>query len=127
MKTKTAVVAAVAALFLLTACGSDDETSAPESTTRPAGSVASSVVQRAVDAAKLGTFVATFRTGYPNLADGRDDASIEAIVTETCPLIDDGASDEEINSRVAELSANGAVTPTDQQVDRITQLVRAAC
>ncbi len=79
------------------------------------------------DNAKLTTFVAAFRTAYPNLSSDRDDESIESIVKETCTAIDSGASDEQLSAKVKETAANDGTVPTDDQVDRILQLVRPAC
>ncbi|PTR30356.1 hypothetical protein C8K36_102204 [Rhodococcus sp. OK519] len=79
------------------------------------------------DNAKLTGFVATFRTAYPNLSSDRDDESIESVVKETCTAIDSGASDDEVTAKVKETAANGGTVPTDDQADRILQMVRPAC
>lgn len=79
------------------------------------------------DNAKLTAFVATFRTAYPNLSSDRDDESIESIVKETCSAKESGASDEELTAKVKETATNDGTVPTDDQVDRILQLVRPAC
>ncbi|MFM1723569.1 hypothetical protein ABEU20_002139 [Rhodococcus sp. PAM 2766] len=79
------------------------------------------------DSAKLTTFVAAFRTAYPNLSSDRDDESIESIVKETCPAIEANAGDDELKAKVKETASNDGTVPTDDQVDRILQLVRPAC
>ncbi|MEZ7240817.1 hypothetical protein [Rhodococcus sp. GXMU-t2271] len=138
MKKITAVLAASAAAVVLVSCSSGDDASNESDAARTTiggaasslASAASSVAERArgaFDEAKLATFVAAFRTGYPNLAADRDDASIEAIVIETCPLIDSGASDQEVIAKVGELAQNGDTAATEEQAGRISQLVRVAC
>lgn len=141
------VVTAVACAGVLSACGEDDSatsegvrssvdvavTSAQERVEGAASSVqsaASSVAEQAggwFDEAKLGAFVTAFRAAYPNLSADRETQSIETIVTETCPLIEDGADDAEVNAKVGELAVNGSAEPTDDQAARIAQLVRVAC
>ncbi len=93
-------------------------------------SIASSAAERAgdiFDEAKLDVFVAAFRTGYPQLSADRETQDIESIVTETCPLIGEGASDQEVNAKVQEVATNGSTVPDDDQAARIAQLVRVAC
>jgi len=141
------MVASVAAVGALTACTSE-ETPTEDGVRSSADVAATSVQQQAEDAvssvqsaassaagtvgdlfddAKLGVFVAAFRTGYPALSADRETSSIEEIVTETCPLIESGADDREVNAKVGELAANGSSTPDDDQAARIAQLVRVAC
>lgn len=141
------VITAVACAGVLSACGEDDSatsegvrssagvavTSVQEGAEGAASSVqsaASSVAERAgdwFDDAKLGAFVTAFRAAYPNLSSDRETQSIETIVTETCPLIESGADDAEVNAKVGELATNGSTEPTDDQAARIAQLVRVAC
>nr|WP_232284747.1 MULTISPECIES: hypothetical protein [Rhodococcus] len=138
---------AIAAAFALTACSSDDTPSdedvrssadvavtsvqeQAEGAISSVQSVASSAAERAgdiFDKAKLDVFVAAFRTGYPQLSADRETQDIESIVTETCPLIDEGASDQEVNAKVQEVAANGSTVPDEDQAARIAQLVRVAC
>ncbi|QCQ90202.1 hypothetical protein [Rhodococcus sp. SGAir0479] len=154
-RTTATIVAASALVVALAACNNDGGTSeetkekissAVTSTTEPSPgeevqSSASSVVSglqqsassavsgldRAWDNAKLATFVASFRTFYPNLASDRDDESIETVVKDTCSAIDSGASAEEQVAKVKETAANGGTEPTDEQADRILQMVKPAC
>ncbi|WP_240955113.1 hypothetical protein [Rhodococcus sp. 105337] len=141
------MLVAVAVAGALSACSSDDaptvdgaRSSASEAATNvqeQAGGVLSSVQQAASDAAdkageafddaKMSAFVAAFRAGYPQLSADRETSSIESVVTETCPLIEDGAGDQEVNDTVGELAADGTSVPDDEQAARIAQLVRVAC
>ncbi|MEU5841969.1 hypothetical protein [Rhodococcus sp. NPDC047139] len=140
-------VTAMVAVFALSACSSEDtpgeedvRSSASVAVTSvqdqaegaisSVQSVASSAADRAgdiFDEAKLDVFVAAFRAGFPALSADRETQSIESIVTEACPLIDAGASDQEVNAKVGELATNGSTVPDEDQAARIAQLVRVAC
>ncbi|RVW02848.1 hypothetical protein [Rhodococcus xishaensis] len=84
-------------------------------------------IGEAWDDAKLSAFVATFRTAYPSLSSDRDDESIESIVEETCADIGSGASTEELVAKVTQTATNNGTAPTEDQANRILQLVRPAC
>lgn len=141
------LAAAVAVVGALAACGSDDTPTADEarasaeaaatslqegvegavSSVQSAAEEATDNLGGALDDAQLTVFVATFRTAYPQLSADRETASIETIVTETCPLIAANADAEEIDAKVEELATNGSSAPTADQVGQIVQMVRAAC
>lgn len=141
------MLAAVTAVGMLTACSTED-TATEEDVRSSANAAVTSVQQQAegaissvqsaassaagnvgslLDEAKLDVFVAAFRAGYPALSADRETASIEAVVTETCPLLESGADQQEINAKVGELATNGSSVPDDNQAARIAQLVRVAC
>ncbi|MBH0123715.1 hypothetical protein ACWDUD_02540 [Rhodococcus sp. NPDC003382] len=148
-KSVPAAVAALAVACTLAACSSDeDNTPASEEAQSSLGAVVTSVREQAegavssvqsaaesaaekageaIDQAKLSAFVGTFRTAYPDLAADRETESIEKIVTDTCPMIEDGAPQQDIDATVQELATNGSVEPTDDQAARIAQLVKVAC
>ncbi|WP_420751647.1 hypothetical protein [Rhodococcus sp. O3] len=147
-KSVPAAVAAVAVACTLAACSSDDDTKTNDDVQSSVGAIVTSVREQAegavssvqsaassaaekageaIDQAKLSAFVGTFRTAYPDLAADRDDQSIEKIVTDTCPMIEDGAPQQDIDATVKELATNGSVEPTDDQTARIAQLVQVAC
>ncbi|MGV9744513.1 hypothetical protein ACWDTG_06310 [Rhodococcus zopfii] len=147
-KSVPAAVAAVAVACTLAACTSEDDTPAGEQLQSSVGAVMTSVREQAegavssvqsaassaaeqaggaIDQAKLSAFVSTFRTAYPDLAADRETQSIEKIVTDTCPMIEDQAPQEDIDATVKELATNGSVAPTDDQAARIAQLVKVAC
>ncbi|UYP19974.1 hypothetical protein OED52_05325 [Rhodococcus sp. Z13] len=143
----SAALAAAVAVLTLGACSAEDDTSTAdvrssadaavtsvqeqaEGAISSVQSIASSAAERAgdlFDEAKLDVFVAAFRTAYPQLSADRETQSIETIVTETCPLIDSGASDQDVNAKVKEVATNGSLEPDDEQTARIAQLVRVAC
>ncbi|MEE2035305.1 hypothetical protein [Rhodococcus chondri] len=141
------MAAAVAAVGALAGCSSDEaptddavrssanaavtsvqqQAEGAVSSVQSAASSAAGSVGNLIDEAKLDVFVAAFRAGYPALSADRETASIEAIVTQTCPLIEGGADDQEVNAKVGELATNGSSVPGDDQAARIAQLVRVAC
>ncbi|NLV80685.1 MAG: hypothetical protein GXY65_15380 [Rhodococcus sp.] len=135
--------AAGVATAAIAGCGTDDAPSTDDLRSS-AGAVVTSVKEGAegalssvqsagaqagdaIDQAQLSAFVAAFRAAYPDLSADRETSSIETIVTETCPLVDEDASDDDIRAKVAETATNGSAEPTDDQVGQITQMVRAAC
>ncbi|MDH6283531.1 hypothetical protein M2284_000292 [Rhodococcus sp. LBL1] len=147
-KTTATIVTASALVFGLSACtnngGTSEETkekissavtSTPE--TGPGEALRTSVQETASsvvsgiggawDQAKLTAFTATFRTVYPNLSSDRSDESIESIVKETCTAIDSGANDQEQVAKVTQVATNDGTVPTQDQANRILQLVKPAC
>lgn len=147
-KITAAVAAASALVFVLAGC-SDDGGSSQDTKERISSAVtatqsprsgealrssieatASSVVSGiggAWDNVKLTTFVAAFRTAYPNLSSDRADDSIELIVKETCTAIDAGASTEQQVAKVTETATNHETVPTSDQANRILQMVKPTC
>lgn len=154
-RTTASIVAASALVFALGACSNDGGTSeetkekissavtsTPESGSgeglqssassvvsglQESASSAVSGINKAWDDAKLATFVASFRTFYPNLSSDRDDESIQSVVKDTCSAIDEGATDDEQVAKVKETATNGDTVPTDDQAHRILQMVKPAC
>jgi len=147
-KATATIVTASALVFGLSACnnngGTSEETkekiSSAVTSTPEAGpgealrssvqETASSVVSGitgAWDQAKLNTFTAGFRTLYPNLASDRSDESIESIVKETCTAIESGASDQQQVAKVTQTATNHGTVPTEDQANRILQMVKPAC
>lgn len=147
-RTTATIVTASALVVALAACSNDGGTSedtkakitsAVTSTTEsgPGEAMRSSIeatassavsgIGKAWDDAKLTAFVAAFRTAYPNLSSDRDDESIESIVKETCTAREAGASDEEQVAKVKEVATNDGTVPTEDQANRILQLVKPAC
>lgn len=112
------VVLAVAA----TACQSDSaepETATTSSVTNP--DIAK------VDQVKAGSFVIGFRGAFPGLTEGRDDAAITAIFTETCADIRSGASEDETTTALTERLDTGSTAPTPQETAAVHQMVAAMC
>jgi hypothetical protein len=79
-----------------------------------------------LDKAKLAAFVASFRTGYAELAEDRNDESIEHIVIESCIDIANGADEQTVTANTT-LAENEGTTPTAEQAGQIYRLVVPAC
>ncbi|GAA5058159.1 hypothetical protein GCM10023318_37160 [Nocardia callitridis] len=115
-RTSTAVLAIAACGALLSACGGDDSDSA-------APSPSAGAVDQAVDNAKAGTFVASFRGAFPKLAEGKDDSAVAAIFTDTCADITAGKSEDDIVAST-EQRASGA---SHEQAQAVYQTVKMLC
>ncbi|WP_280436634.1 hypothetical protein [Nocardia carnea] len=105
-----------------TACQSDS--AAPETTAT--SSVANPDTAK-IDQVKAGSFVIGFRGAFPGLAEGRDDAAITAIFTETCADIRSGEPEEETTTALTARLATGGTAPASQETQAVYQMVAAMC
>jgi hypothetical protein len=137
---RTTGVIAAAALCVLAACGEGDSTEnrtqlsdaatsagSPVSGGRQALESARETAGAQLDKAKLAAFVASFRTGYAELAEDRNDESIEHIVIESCIDIANGVDEHTVTTIITALAENHSTTPTAEQAGQIYRLVVRAC
>src|SRR3546814_3684270 len=68
--------------------------------------VCSSDLGNAIDQGKTALFVATFRGAYAPLAENRDDADIEEILTTTCTEVANGTDEAEVKTKITDLAEN---------------------
>ncbi|MBH0120412.1 hypothetical protein ACWDUD_08645 [Rhodococcus sp. NPDC003382] len=136
-----AALVASGAVLSLAACSDDDSDSASvttdnsvemqtpteEETTADETTVTSTDELGAFDQAKLSAFVVAFRTGYSDLSENRDDASIENIVITSCNDLASGADEQQVTQQIMTLAANNDVQPTAEQAEQIYDLVTPAC
>lgn len=137
----TALVGA-GAVLTLTACGDDNDDSTdttmqtslemPATTETETGessptSVTSTEQLGTVDQAKFDAFVVTFRTGYSDLSEDRDDDSIENIVITSCNDLANGVSEEQVTDKIRVLAANKGTEPSQDQAEQIYDIVTPAC
>ncbi|UAK32410.1 hypothetical protein K8O92_32820 [Nocardia asteroides] len=122
MTRTTAAIAASATLLalLLTGCG-DDKTSSATSTTTTAAQAATQV-----DNVKAGAFVVSFRGAFPKLADGKDDAKIATILSETCSDLGAGKSEDDVVGNITK-RAGGATQPSSEEAKAIYQMAKLMC
>ncbi len=80
-----------------------------------------------LDQAKLASFVVAFRTGYSELAEDRDDESIEAIVLQSCDALGTGTDEQQVTEQIRTLAAHNGNEPTQDQAEQIYNLVTPAC
>ncbi|MBM4693670.1 hypothetical protein GS434_08045 [Rhodococcus hoagii] len=100
------------------------ETESEESTPT---SVTSTDQQGTFDQAKLDAFVVAFRSGYSDLSEDRDDDSIENIVIASCNDLANGVSEEQVTEKIRVLAANKGTEPSQDQAERIYDIVTPAC
>ncbi len=79
------------------------------------------------DQAKLDAFVVAFRSGYSDLSEDRDDDSIENIVIASCNDLANGVSEEQVTEKIRVLAANKGTEPSQDQAERIYDIVTPAC
>lgn len=79
------------------------------------------------DQAKLDAFVVAFRSGYSDLSEDRDDDSIENIVIASCNDLANGVSEEQVTEKIRVLAANKGTEPSQDQTERIYDIVTPAC
>lgn len=96
----------------------------------PAASATTSAVTpdtAQIDQVKAGSFVIGFRGAFPGLAEGRDDAAITGIFTETCAEIRAGEPEDEVVAAVSDRLAVGATEATDAETQAVYQMVAVMC
>ncbi|MFD4291888.1 hypothetical protein ACFWQG_01560 [Rhodococcus sp. NPDC058532] len=104
--------------------------SAAQGAVSSAQSAASSLADRAtgaVDAIQAGTFTAAFRAGYPELAEGRDDAAIEDIYAQTCAAIDQNIDESTVIAELEVRAGNNGTLATEQQAKQIYNIAKPLC
>lgn len=133
MTARLAAVAVTACSIVLSGCSSAEQTDANQ-TLDSVGASASSVVgdvgDRAdtlFDDAKVRTFVVAFRAQFGALAENRDDAAIEELLTNTCAEIASGADESAIVAELEVEAASGDATPSTEQAQRIFDQAELAC
>lgn len=145
MRHFSAALAATATVltFALAGC-SDDNKSAADNAQASANAIISSAnsavesglsaipsipsdLGDAFDEGKLTAWVAIYRGGYPELAQGRSDEDIEAILTGTCKDISDGKSESEATAALVERAKNGETAVSDAEAPGLYAVVAAYC
>ncbi|MFI6165655.1 hypothetical protein ACIBCN_02610 [Nocardia sp. NPDC051052] len=121
----TAALAASATLFalLLTGCGDDKASSTPSSSAPAAQSSGDAQV---VDNVKAGAFVVSFRGAFPKLADGKDDAKIATILSDTCKEIKASKSEDDVVKSITK-RASGKAEATPEEAKAIYQMAKMMC
>ncbi|PXX62152.1 hypothetical protein DFR70_10719 [Nocardia tenerifensis] len=121
----TAALAASATLcaLLLTGCGDDKASSAAPSS---ASATQSSGDAQVVDNVKAGAFVVSFRGAFPKLADGKDDAKIATILSDTCKEIKANKSEDDIVKSIVKRSS-GKTEATPEEARAVYQMAKMMC
>ncbi|MBT1252901.1 hypothetical protein KHP11_00475 [Rhodococcus erythropolis] len=133
MRIAAAVGAAAIVVLGLTACSTEDQDNAQNKISEAVTSgqqaleTAKQSAGNAIDQGKAALFVATFRGAYAPLAENRDDADIEEILTTTCTEVANGTDEAEVKSKITDLAENNGNKPTDEQAGHIYELAKATC
>ncbi|NKY57360.1 hypothetical protein [Nocardia flavorosea] len=124
MKRPSALLPAVLVAFAVaaTACQSDGA----EPDTAATSSVANPDTAK-IDQVKAGSFVIGFRGAFPGLAEGRDDAAITTIFTDTCADIRSGTPEDEATAALTGRLDAGGTAPAPQETEAVYQMVAAMC
>ncbi|MGW4366989.1 hypothetical protein ACWEKT_15210 [Nocardia takedensis] len=123
----TPALAATATAFalLLTGCG-DDSTDSSTAASSSATAAASSLAQ-VVDSTKAGTFVVSYKSAFPALAQGRTDVQISEILSKTCTDIKAGKSEDAAVATVISATKNGDKQASKEEAQAIYQMARLMC
>lgn len=79
-----------------------------------------------MDSVKAGTFVVSYRSAFPKLADGKDDAKIRDVLVETCKDIKGGKSEDEIVQNVIKRT-KGSAEASKEEAQAIYQMAKMLC
>ncbi|MGY4100866.1 hypothetical protein ACW2Q0_15120 [Nocardia sp. R16R-3T] len=126
MTRTTAAIAASSTIFalLLAGCGDNkDSSAAPAAATTSAAKAAGADT---VDSVKAGTFVVSYRSAFPKLAEGKDDATLRDILVETCKDIKGGKSEDEAVQNVIKRT-KGTTEASKEEAQAIYQMAKMLC
>ncbi|MEU7632742.1 hypothetical protein AB0C34_22570 [Nocardia sp. NPDC049220] len=127
MSRTTAASAAIASLFalLLTGCG-NDTASTTTASSAPATTSAAAQSAPVVDNVKSGAFVVSFRGAFPKLAEGKNDAKIASILSESCTDLKAGKSEDDVVESIT-ARAGGNTKPSTEEARAIYQMAKLMC
>ncbi|MFE9788029.1 hypothetical protein ACFYO7_21875 [Nocardia salmonicida] len=124
MSRTTAAIAASATVFALLLAGcSDDSSSSAGSPT--ASTTAAPTFQ--VEASKAGMFVVSYRNAFPKLAQGRDDATVAAVLNHSCSEIKAGKSEADTVATIIKAAKNGDTAATTEEATAVYQMSKLMC
>ncbi|MEV0294858.1 hypothetical protein [Nocardia sp. NPDC050710] len=129
MTRTSAAIAASATVFALLLAGCNDDSSSSSATSagtsaaaKPAGDVA-----QIIDSAKAGTFVVSFKSAFPKLAQGKSDTQISAILNETCQDLKAGKAEDAVVTSITARAKNGSTEATKEEAQAIYQMAKLMC
>lgn len=124
IRTNAAIAACATALTLVLAgCGGDDAAASSSSSSAAATTSAPQVV----DAVKAGTFVVSFRSAFPALASGKDDAALSNALNQTCGDIKAGRSEADVQAALADRVAANGTKASPEEAAAIFQMIKLMC
>ncbi|MFI5716404.1 hypothetical protein [Nocardia sp. NPDC051750] len=126
MKRPFVLLPAALAVLAVAATACQSESAAPD-TAATATSAAANPDTAKIDQVKAGSFVIGFRGAFPGLAEGRDDAAITGLFTETCADIRSGTPEDEATTALTERLGTNGTAATPQEAQAVYQMVAALC
>ncbi|GGN92547.1 hypothetical protein GCM10011610_53750 [Nocardia rhizosphaerihabitans] len=72
-------------------------------------------------------FVVSYRNAFPKLAEGRDDAAVSGVLTQTCGDIKAGKPESDVVAAIVKNSKNGATAATTEEAQAIFQMAKLMC
>lgn len=122
----TAAIAASSAVFALLLAGCNDDNGSSAAPASATTSAAKSAGGETLDNVKAGTFVVSYRSAFPKLAEGADDAKIRDILVETCKDIKGGKGEDEVVQNVIKRT-KGASEASKEEAQAIYQMAKMLC
>ncbi|MEV0357935.1 hypothetical protein AB0H71_17960 [Nocardia sp. NPDC050697] len=123
IRTNAALAACATALTLVLAgCGGDDAAASSSSS-----SAAATSAPQIVDAVKAGTFVVSFRSAFPALASGKDDAALSNTLNQTCGDIKAGKAEPDVQAALADRVAANGKKASQEEAAAIFQMIKLMC
>ncbi len=119
----TAAIAASATVFALLLAGCSDDSSSAGSPT--ATTTAAPAFQ--IEASKAGMFVVSYRSAFPKLSEGRDDATIAAVLNHSCSDIKAGKSEADTVATIIKAAKNGDTAATTEEATAVYQMSKLMC
>jgi hypothetical protein len=127
----TAAIAASSTVFalLLAGCNDDKTTTASPSASGAATTSAAAKPAGAegLDNVKASTFVVSFRSAFPKLAEGKDDIKTRDILVDTCKDIKDGKAEDDVVQNVIKRTQTGSVEASKEEAQAIYQMAKMLC
>ncbi len=120
----TAAIAASFTVFalLLAGCGDDKGSSAAPA----AATTSAAKAGETMDNVKAGTFVVSYRSAFPKLAEGKDDTALRDILVETCKNIKADKSADEVVQNVIKRT-KGTAEASKEEAQAIYQMAKMLC
>ncbi|MFX0579141.1 hypothetical protein [Nocardia nepalensis] len=126
MTRTTAAIAASSAVLALLLAGCNDDKAASPATGAATTSAAKAAGSETLDSVKAGTFVVSYRSAFPKLAEGKDDAKISGILVDTCKDIKGGKSEDEVVQNVIKRT-KGSTEASKEEAQAIYQMAKMLC
>lgn len=120
----TAAIAASATVFALLLAGCSDDSSSAGS---PAAATTTAAPAFQIEASKAGMFVVSYRSAFPKLSEGRDDATIAAVLNHSCSDIKAGKSEADTVATIIKAAKNGDTAPTTEEATAVYQMSKLMC